>query len=661
MANDPSIYDTREQLDFARAMAKSLLGEGHYIPDRGMATLPGTWMYGVPNIIRAISGAQYRDVAGDRESKLISNVSGKPNIPAQKYGRWAHQPPSNKADTKYIGGDPDATAALNEGKTDPSADVSMASGDDFIRKLIQIESGGNPNARTGSYRGLGQFGRAEEKRYGINDTNWNNPEIATKAIKQHMAWLYPQLEQKLGRAPTPGELYLAHQQGVAGGPALLANPDQPAWKVIRPYYDSEQMAKLAITGNIPNGHYLKKIPVDDVKAGDFTKLWTTRFDTAPDTQKFAGRMNLGGPKVEGENQPTNQPLGDIQLAQAGGPNRPVITTNPPVSPPIQAPGYGVPPANPVLTQDQLDATLRLAPAEQRAKIMEDYLKSKEGRTYKTPFGERQVTPPGEPGGQPIVTDMPSKTFPLNVGGMSVEMIPNPDGSMRMILPGGKDGGTYKDLGEVVDKLNKIAGQGSAVRETEESRGKHYRQVEDDIISRGTGAAVNLQMLKLAKAMSNDPTFYSGTGTERVLNISKLASYLTGTPWSGSTEAFSKIIAGANIAGLEAFKGYGQIRNPEIELLREASGNTNNSPQAIQAIIEMNMRASQRLMDISERMRKYRSEHGRLDTGFDDEMAKFYKEKPLFTDEEIKGYRSLFKTAKFKTEVLPNGAIRRQAQ
>ena len=59
------------------------------------------------------------------------------------------------------------------------------------------------------------------------------------------------LSRALGRDPTPGELYLTHQQGIAGGPALLAGGDRPAWQVIRPYYKSDAIAKQAITGNLP--------------------------------------------------------------------------------------------------------------------------------------------------------------------------------------------------------------------------------------------------------------------------------------------------------------------------------------------------------------------------------------------------------------------------
>lgn len=340
MANEYGI--TPAQQEFNLAMAKALLGHTNYVPDRGMATLPGTWMYGVPNIINAISGARYRDQA------FTGEIQGRNAAAESLSNAYAPYLPNRNA--------PPAPVRQRTSAYNPSAEVgSTQTSDDFLRQLIQIESGGNPNARTGSYRGLGQFGRAEEQRYGIDDSNWNNPEIATAVIKKHMAWLYPQLEQKLGRAPTPGELYLSHQQGVAGGPALLSNPDMPAWKAVRPYYKDDATAQSAIYGNIPNGNPLKSRPPDQISAGEFARLWTSRFDRVAS----ADRMNLGGPTevsaLPGSAQlgapKPGSPLGPSAASPVGQmPNRVAQAPNAPmpVSDAPRAPGQQ-PPLPEVLT------------------------------------------------------------------------------------------------------------------------------------------------------------------------------------------------------------------------------------------------------------------------------------------------------------------------
>ena len=457
------VYGTGAQVEFARRMAESLLKGGHYVPDASMAKLPGTWMYGVPNILKSLFGSQYRDIAGSQDKVLDQRMltpNAQPDI--NRYGRPIRQAPKK---TSYY--DPSAPVgqpvAGMEGD-DPegnTAKVKMALGDTaeldsdgFIQKLIQTESGGNPNARTGSYRGLGQFGRAEEQRYGINDSNWNNPEVATNAIKKHMVWLTQQFQEKMGRMPTPGELYLAHQQGASGAPALLNNPDQPAWKVIRPYYKSDEMAKLAITGNIPNGHYLKKQPIDSVSAKDFANLWTSRFDVPQNATKLAAggealadasgalpanvqgeaeaAMKLGGPKpVEGS----------YDVAQAF-PSQPVQPGSP-VSP--------LPPAGPLETDAQLLARInRASTPEEKNRIMEDYLKRAQGTSIDTVTGKATVRP-GAPGQPPIVSHTPSKTFPLTLKGLGLTMMPDEQGNMKLITPDGKGINSVEDLTNWVRK------------------------------------------------------------------------------------------------------------------------------------------------------------------------------------------------------------------
>lgn len=155
--------------------------------------------------------------------------------------------------------------------------MTYSPSDNYVKTLIHIESGGNPRARTGSNWGLGQFGPAERAKYGLNDDNWTDQNAQLSAIKASGADNAETFKSKFGRYPTDGELYLMHQQGAAGAPALLSNPDQPAWKAIRPYYASDAIAQRAVSGNIPTGNPLKSRDVNDVTAGDFSNIWTSRF------------------------------------------------------------------------------------------------------------------------------------------------------------------------------------------------------------------------------------------------------------------------------------------------------------------------------------------------------------------------------------------------
>lgn len=68
------------------------------------------------------------------------------------------------------------------------------------------------------------------------------------------------LQSKLGRAPTQGELYLAHQQGAGGAYKLLSNPDTPAGQIVG-------AKAVAWNGGDPNAPALQ-----------FANKWVSKFD-----------------------------------------------------------------------------------------------------------------------------------------------------------------------------------------------------------------------------------------------------------------------------------------------------------------------------------------------------------------------------------------------
>ena len=119
----------------------------------------------------------------------------------------------------------------------------------------------------------------------LQDANRTDPAAQAAALAAERAHHTPILAKALGRDPTPGELYLMHQQGIAGGPALLgADPNTPAWQVIRPYYKSDAIAQKAITGNIPRGSPLHGMDPE--------------FNRYRGIYRASGRTNLRGEWVE---------------------------------------------------------------------------------------------------------------------------------------------------------------------------------------------------------------------------------------------------------------------------------------------------------------------------------------------------------------------------
>lgn len=155
----------------------------------------------------------------------------------------------------------------------------------YTARVINLESGGDPNAVSGSYKGLAQFSAPLMKKYGVSDPG----DVAQNAgaLMQEAAENRPALARVLGRDPTAAELYLAHQQGVGGAAAQLANPDRPAWQNMASTAEGRtkgpDWARQAIWGNM-TPQMKEQFPggVDTVTGGDFTKLWGQRYNRGGD-------------------------------------------------------------------------------------------------------------------------------------------------------------------------------------------------------------------------------------------------------------------------------------------------------------------------------------------------------------------------------------------
>lgn len=142
----------------------------------------------------------------------------------------------------------------------PAAPAQPASGD-YRQTVAQIESG-NGTASPNVY----QFKGATAQQYGVGPGTSRDKQDA--AFDQLTADNRAALTKSLGRAPTDGELYLAHQQGADGAAALLKNPDKPAIDVLADVYGDIKQARAAI---LDNGGTVNET------AGDFAKQWGSKF------------------------------------------------------------------------------------------------------------------------------------------------------------------------------------------------------------------------------------------------------------------------------------------------------------------------------------------------------------------------------------------------
>lgn len=144
-----------------------------------------------------------------------------------------------------------------------------------LRTVAWLESRGNPNAQNpnSSAGGLFQFIDSTAAQYGVGN-KMDAGESADGAARL-MADNAAGLRKTLGREPTTGELYLAHQQGLGGAQALLRNPNALATDVVG-------VDAVRLNGGAPG-----------MTAGQFANLWISKAEGAnPDLDNNPAFANL---------------------------------------------------------------------------------------------------------------------------------------------------------------------------------------------------------------------------------------------------------------------------------------------------------------------------------------------------------------------------------
>ena len=148
----------------------------------------------------------------------------------------------------------------------------------FMKAVAKIESGFDPNQRTGSYIGLFQLSDYEFSKFGsgkILDPRDNAVAAAYKFITEGI--LFQWMTHK---KPTLSDLYLIHQQGWEGAAEHIRQPDRIAWKSMCATSEGmekgEKWCKRAIWRNtLPAVKHVWK-SVDKLTSGAFVGMWRDR-------------------------------------------------------------------------------------------------------------------------------------------------------------------------------------------------------------------------------------------------------------------------------------------------------------------------------------------------------------------------------------------------
>ena len=141
-----------------------------------------------------------------------------------------------------------------------------------LMAIASIESSFNPLAKNprSSAAGLFQFIDSTAKGMGLADPY--DPVASADAAARMAATNIKSLRKTLGREPTTGELYLAHQQGLGGARALLANPNESALTALTRVYGGNKNRAMAAL--VQNGGNVS------MTAGEFAGKWTSKGDAA---------------------------------------------------------------------------------------------------------------------------------------------------------------------------------------------------------------------------------------------------------------------------------------------------------------------------------------------------------------------------------------------
>ena len=175
-----------------------------------------------------------------------------------------------------------------------------------LSRMAQIESAMNPNAvsPTGA-KGLFQFIRSTARNYQLANPfdPAQSADAAARLYRDNAASLF----KTLGRAPTAGEVYLAHQQGSAGAGKLLSNPNALARDLVG-------AQAIRVNGGNPN-----------MTAGQFAQLWINKFNKTPGS--------VGDPSMAGPTPSPGAPAGGLadlfeSLPQAQAWSPPTVVASP---------------------------------------------------------------------------------------------------------------------------------------------------------------------------------------------------------------------------------------------------------------------------------------------------------------------------------------------
>jgi hypothetical protein len=162
-------------------------------------------------------------------------------------------------------------------------------------------------------------------------------------------------------------------------------------------------------------------------------------------------------------------------------------------------------------------------------------------------------------------------------------------------------------------------------------GKSYGETFSKIQQAGRDSSKTLNTLKIMDSMMKQPDFYSGTGAKYVTWLNKAMTSLgyKDANFSAPAEVFEALASQAVLDAAGGSLGAG-IANADRDYLATIAPSLAKTPEGNRQLIEIRRKMANREQQIAGEARNYASRNkGRIDAGFDEHIARWAEQNPLF--------------------------------
>lgn len=220
---------------------------------------------------------------------------------------------------------------------------------------------------------------------------------------------------------------------------------------------------------------------------------------------------------------------------------------------------------------------------------------------------------------------------------------------RQMPIAGPDGGATGALGTAgnLPALGAIGAGIEANKAAKVEQAKDYEARRQNIEKTAGNAFEELPQLQMLQKIMADPNFYSGwrSGNAEQMSSALKTLGLGEGQTATAMQLAQKLGQRGSLGDIKEMGESGAVRMPEMQMIAKSNFDPNNTPEANKAVVAIHQKVLERQIEMADRAKTYADAHGGLiDSGFDQETRNHYKDKPLFSDDEIGNYNKLFSGA-----------------